>query len=91
MEHKIRQYAIYHSNQKLAVQVLKQLRKYKIQCEHHISRTRFSLEESHPLHSYIALVCVDVTDEINSATGERADGTFTRIGSLWEKNYRAKN
>lgn len=91
MERDIRQYAIYHSNQKLAVQVLRQLQKHEIRCEHHISRTRFSIDESHPLHSYIALVCVDVTDEINSATGERRDGTFTQIGRLWEKNYRAKN
>lgn len=64
-----RHYAVYHSNPTLAGTVVQQLQDNSIPFEIHLQRTRFWLDTAHPLHSYIALVCKDVTDETDHALG----------------------
>ena len=64
----MRHLAIYTKDAQFAT-VITLLRSHSIPCEYHVNRTRFWLDVTHPLYSYMALVCKDVTNERNHAVG----------------------
>lgn len=64
----LRQYAVYTQDPHFAT-VLKRVTAAGFDYEVHVARTRFWVDDEHPLHSWIALRCPCVDGETDHALG----------------------
>ena len=49
--------------------VLNILKNHAIPVSIHVNRTRFKISTDHPMYSYLALICKDISQETNHALG----------------------